>query len=115
MNEFDKVMLSRAEEYDAAKIKDILSAHFAALGVNAEFFAGKKVAVKPNLVMKKEPEAAATTHPAVLDALLSLLADMGVTPIIAESPGGVYTAARMESIYKGCGITPVAEKYGCPR
>ncbi|MBQ8447458.1 MAG: DUF362 domain-containing protein [Clostridia bacterium] len=112
MNVFDTVMLSRAEEYDAAKIKDILAAHFAALGLNAEFFAGKKVAVKPNLVMKKEPEAAATTHPAVLDALLSLLRDMNVTPVIAESPGGLYTAARMESIYKGCGITPVAEKYG---
>ena len=112
MNNFDTVMLSRAEEYDAAKIKDILAVHFAALGVGAEFFAGKKVAVKPNLVMKKEPEAAATTHPAVLDALLSLLADMGVTPVIAESPGGVYTAARMEGIYKVCGITPVAEKYG---
>ena len=57
MNVFDTVMLSRAEEYDAAKIKDILALHFSALGVNAEFFAGKKVAIKPNLVMKKEPEA----------------------------------------------------------
>ena len=71
MNNLDTVMLSRAEEYDAGKIKDILAVHFAALGVNAEFFAGKKVAIKPNLVMKKEPEAAATTHPVVLDALLS--------------------------------------------
>ena len=46
MNTNDTVMLSRAEEYDAAKIKDILRVHFAALGVSAEFFAGKKVAIK---------------------------------------------------------------------
>lgn len=106
------VAISRADKYDTAMIKDILSSHFASLGIDADFFAGKKVAIKPNLVMKKEPGAAATTHPAVLDALLSLLTDMGVTPIIAESPGGVYTQARLEGIYKVCGITEVAVKYG---
>jgi uncharacterized protein (DUF362 family)/NAD-dependent dihydropyrimidine dehydrogenase PreA subunit len=47
-----------------------------------------------------------------MDALLSLLADMGVTPIIAESPGGVYTASRLEGIYRVCGLTAVCEKYG---
>ncbi|MBQ8863064.1 MAG: DUF362 domain-containing protein [Clostridia bacterium] len=112
MSGMNTVVLSRAEEYDFAAIKSILAMHFGKIGVDAEFFAGKKVAIKPNLVMKKEPEAAATTHPVVLDALLSLLADMGVTPVIAESPGGVYTQARMEGIYKVCGITAVAEKYG---
>ena len=98
MSGMNTVVLSRAEEYDFAAIKSILAMHFGKIGVDAEFFAGKKVAIKPNLVMKKEPEAAATTHPVVLDALLSLLADMGVTPVIAESPGGVYTQARMEGI-----------------
>ena len=46
MNNFDTVMLSREAEYDAAKIKDILAVHFDALGVSADFFAGKKVAIK---------------------------------------------------------------------
>ncbi len=112
MSDFNTVVLSRAEEYDFAAIKGVLAGHFAQIGADAAFFAGKKVAIKPNLVMKKEPEAAATTHPVVLDALLSLLSDMGVAPVIAESPGGVYTQARMESIYKVCGITAVAAKYG---
>ena len=112
MSKFDVVALSRAEEYDFDNIKEILKSHFATIGADAEFFAGKKVAVKPNLVMKKEPEAAATTHPVVLDALLSLLKDLGVTPVIAESPGGLYTQARLEGIYKVCGITEVAKKYG---
>jgi hypothetical protein len=74
MNKFDTVMLSRAEEYDAAKIKDILSVHFAALGVGADFFAGKKVAVKPNLVMKKEPDKMPTlTLPWLIIAISSMV------------------------------------------
>ncbi len=112
MNAFNTVALTRAEEYNAEQIKSILASHFEAIGVDADFFKGKKVAIKPNLVMKKEPEAAATIHPAVMDALLSLLADMGVTPVIAESPGGVYTASRLEGIYRVCGLTAICEKYG---
>ncbi len=112
MDIFAAVAAARAEEYDFSKIKDVISSHFEALGITPEFFAGKKVAIKPNLVMKKEPEAAATTHPVTLDALLSVLKDMNVTPVIAESPGGIYSKTRMESIYRVCGIEAVAKKYG---
>lgn len=106
------VALSRAENYDFDLIKGILAEHFRALNVDKEFFAGKKVAIKPNLVMKKSPDAAATTHPVVLDALLSLLSDMDIRPVVAESPGGVYSKSRIESIYRVCGIEGVASKYG---
>ncbi len=109
---FAAVAASRVEEYDFEDIKIVISDHFKKLGITSEFFAGKKVVIKPNLVMKKEPEAAATTHPVTLDALLSVLADMNVLPVIAESPGGIYSKARMESIYRVCGIEAVAEKYG---
>ncbi len=112
MNKHTTVALTRAEAYDFDKIKNIFASHFEALGITRDFFAGKKVAIKPNLVMKKAPEAAATTNPVTLDALLSLLSDMGVTPIIAESPGGIYSRARLESIYRVCGIEAVAKKYG---
>ena len=90
------VALSRAENYDFDLIKGILAEHFRALNVDKEFFAGKKVAVKPNLVMKKSPDAAATTHPVVLDALLSLLSDMDIRPVVAESPGGVFKIPHRE-------------------
>ena len=106
------VALSRAENYDFDLIKGILAEHFRALNVDKEFFAGKKVAIKPNLVIKKSPDAAATTHPVVLDALLSLLSDMDIRPVVAESPGGVYSKSRIESIYRVCGIESVASKYG---
>lgn len=109
---FATVAAARVQEYDFTNIRDVISSHFEILGVTSEFFSGKKVAIKPNLVMKKTPEAAATTHPVMLDALLSVLADMNVTPIIAESPGGIYSKARMEGVYRVCGIEAVAKKYG---
>ncbi|MBQ7300914.1 MAG: DUF362 domain-containing protein [Clostridia bacterium] len=75
------------------------------LGITPAFFAGKRVAVKPNLVMKKPAEYAATTHPAVLDALLSYLDGCACADVvIAESMGGPYTEAALRGVYAACGI-----------
>ena len=62
--------------------------------------------------MKKAPEHAATVAPEVLDGLLSALDTFSCKPTIAESPGGVYSASRLDGIYKVCGITDVCEKHG---
>ena len=67
------VAVSACEAYDEKQISRILRSHFEAIGYNRTFFEGKKVVIKPNLVMKKSPDAAATTHPAVLCAMLLIL------------------------------------------
>lgn len=104
MNYSNKIAISAVSEYDADKIKAVLSAHFSALGIDAARLCGKNVVIKPNLVMKKSPDGAATTHPAVVRAVVGLLNEMGVTPVIAESPGGVYSAQRLEGFYRVCGM-----------
>lgn len=108
----EQVYVGHINEYDAEKIRSSLRASFDALGIDLSEYASKKVVIKPNFVMKKAPDGAATTHPAVLDALIGLLSEYGITPTVAESPGGTYTAARLSSIYKVCGALAVAEKYG---
>ncbi len=108
----DVVALRRVTSYDLPAVLAALRQAWDAIGLDRAFFAGKAVVVKPNLVMKKSPDAAATTHPVVLDAVLTLLDEMDVHPVIAESPGGVYSRARLESIYRGCGIAEVAERHG---
>jgi len=113
MSEYNKdVFLSKIEEYDAEKIKAELKRSFDALGIDIASYKGKRVVVKPNLVMKKSPESAATTHPAVLDSLLSIFDEHGISPVIAESPGGVYSASRLGGVYRACGIEAVAKKHG---
>lgn len=99
------VFVRRCDGYDKAALCGIVSDAIGALGWTADDFRGKTVVIKPNLVMKKPAEAAATTHPAVLDALLCYL-DRCETKevIIAESMGGPYTEGALRAVYHGCGI-----------
>ena len=106
------VLISRTGEYDAAALAEVIRTHFNMLG-GAELFSGKKVAVKPNLVAAKKPERAATTHPAMLTAVLNVIKEYSpASLIIAESPGGPYSEAALKVIYSSCGITDAAEQCG---
>lgn len=112
MNLQNTVSVRAINVYDEAAITEILRNQMESLGYTKAFFQNKKVVIKPNLVMKKAPDDAATTHPAVLAALLTVLKEKGVSPLIAESPGGLYNRQRLEGIYRTCGITEVCERHG---
>ena len=62
--------------------------------------------------MKKKPEEAVTTHPAVVEAVARLLRDRDAIVIIGDSPGGPYLPGRLKSIYRVCGIEGVALRTG---
>lgn len=107
------VSVRSASEYEPTLLREIIARQLDDIGFDKHALAGKKVVIKPNLVMKKSPEAAATTHPAVLEALLEYLSDAAPREVvIAESSGGPYTAKSLEASYNACGIRSVAEKYG---
>ncbi len=106
----DSVCIDRVCGYDADIIEAVIRRQLKALG-QTDMFKNKRVVIKPNLVMKKSPEAAATTHPAVLEAIIRILKDSAADIIIAESPGGLYTPQTLSGTYKGCGIYDVAERY----
>ncbi len=107
----DRVCLDRVDEYNVDIIEAVIRCQLDSLG-KADLFKNKRVVIKPNLVMKKSPEAAATTHPAVLEAMIRILKESAADIIIAESPGGLYTPQTLGSTYKGCGLYDVAERYG---
>ena len=108
----NKVALRACDSYDEARLIGILQEQMDIFGYDSAFFEGKKVVIKPNLVMKKSPEAAATTNPAILSALLTVLSQRGCVPMIAESPGGIFNRQRMEGIYRVCGMESAARKHG---
>ena len=108
-----KVFVAKVAEYNVNIIKNELAAAFSALGVDLSAFVGKKVVIKPNFIIKMSPDTAATTNPAVIEAVVSLCNDAGIRPVIAESPGGVYSAARLSSIYRTVGVDGLPEKYDC--
>lgn len=64
-----------------------------------------KVVIKPNLVMAKNPEFPATTHPLVIKCVVRWLKEQGVQNItLAESSGGLYNAEHMKNVYQVCGM-----------
>ncbi len=73
---------------------------------------GSRVVLKPNFVSRRKPEAAVTTHPAVLRAVIELAESAGGKVTIAESPGGPYNAAYLKSVYSACGALEAADGTG---
>lgn len=73
---------------------------------------GQTVALKPNLVMKKAPQEAVTTHPQILRAVAQEVLRVGGIPLICESPGGLFTAKSLASIYQVSGMSEAAEQSG---
>ena len=107
------VAVTECGGYDSDAIYGILKEQFAAIGAGREFFAGRRVALKPNLVAGKSPDAAVTTHPAVVEAVYRIVSESGAADVIlAESPGGSYTAPFLSKIYSATGMKDLSEKTG---
>ncbi len=104
------VALTRCTSYTESEIRRNLQRMLAELHYHENDFAGKKVCLKPNLVMAKKPETGATTHPTVLTALAKLLVEMGAAEVVvADSPGGPFAAASVNVVYRVCGLEELNE------
>jgi len=114
MSDFNKnapVYLSHCPNYDIPALVTQIKTAFEALGITDELIGGKKVLLKPNLVIAKKPELAATSHPAFLEALTSVCFDLGAASVVlADSPGGPYNAPALALVYKTCGMEAIADK-----
>ncbi len=73
-------------------------------GLESYIRPGMNVVIKPNLVSKKKPDEAVTTHPAVLRAVVKAVLKTGAKVKIAESPGGAYNSTLLKGLYSVCGV-----------
>jgi uncharacterized protein (DUF362 family)/Pyruvate/2-oxoacid:ferredoxin oxidoreductase delta subunit len=71
-------------------------------------FRGKKVLLKPNVCIDHPPERGATTHPAVLDAAISLAKELGAGTIIVGDGPAVGVKGR---VFERTGIKAVCERH----
>ncbi len=103
------VSLVRCPSYDSKTVESGVDAALSLLG-GLEIFArrGDRVLVKPNLLSGLPPEAAATTHPAVVGAVLARLNDLGAKAVVSDSPAFGWVA----KVAEGCGVAEVARRYG---
>lgn len=107
-----KVVLKYCPDY-TAQLEQYLREGLSELGGMSAFVKpGQKVLLKVNLLMKKRPEEAVTTHPSVVEAVVRLVQEAGGIPIIGDSPGGPYTVNALRAIYARSGLQEVAERTG---
>lgn len=109
----NKISITNAESYNQTVVTGAIRRHFEMLGINKEITSDMTVLIKPNLLMKRRPEEATTTHPSVVAGVIECLHELHVKDIIiAESPGGPYNKQALSGIYGASGMAEVAKKYG---
>ncbi len=107
-----KVSVVPCDNYDPEQAETALRQALQPLGGLDWVTPGMTVAVKANLVTFLKPEAAATTHPVLLCALVKLLKEKGARVIVGDSPGGLYTKVYLDRIYSVTGMKAVEEAGG---
>ncbi|QMS84776.1 DUF362 domain-containing protein [Candidatus Xianfuyuplasma coldseepsis] len=106
-----KVVVLRCESYDVDVIYDKLQYALEQLGgMESIIPKGQRILVNPNTLVGIDPSAAATTHPAVVEAVFRILQEQGYTQSYGDSPG----FGDPGRVMKKCKIAPAADKYNVP-
>jgi uncharacterized protein (DUF362 family)/NAD-dependent dihydropyrimidine dehydrogenase PreA subunit len=104
-------LVARVHCADYAQCRPALERALALLGGAQRFAApGEPLLIKPNLLAAHPPEAAVTTHPAVVDTLLSIARDLGARPVVADSPG----IGSLERVARAAGVLEVCRRHDAP-
>ncbi|MGE5631107.1 MAG: DUF362 domain-containing protein [Caulobacteraceae bacterium] len=110
----ERVNITRCGNYNFENVK---KAVYEALDgvevIKLKVVKGSRILVKTNLLMRKKPDDAVTTHPAVVEAIVRYFQEMGCKVIIGDSPGGPYAEWNLRAVYKAAGMVEVAERTGC--
>lgn len=110
MENYD-VAVVRCKTYNVEAVKPALEEALNAVNGLDFVKPGMKIIIKPNLVSFKKPDAAATTHPALLEALVEMLLARGADVTICDSPGGPHSLPLLNRVYAATGMDRV-EKLG---
>jgi uncharacterized protein (DUF362 family)/NAD-dependent dihydropyrimidine dehydrogenase PreA subunit len=109
-----QVAIARCRDYDLKAVRSVVAASLEPLGGMGRFVGrGERVLVKPNLLSSRPPEAAVTTHPAVVQAVVEEVQRAGAEPVIGDSPGGRNIGRPYEKLLRRTGMMGVAEATGC--
>lgn len=110
MENYD-VAVVRCKTYNVEAVKPALEEALNAVNGLDFVMPGMKIIIKPNLVSFKKPDAAATTHPALLEALVEMLLARGADVTIGDSHGGPHSLPLLNRVYAATGMDRL-EKLG---
>jgi uncharacterized protein (DUF362 family)/NAD-dependent dihydropyrimidine dehydrogenase PreA subunit len=99
-----KVFINKCSSYDEIQLMELFENILSNTPSIHNLKPGSNVVLKTNLLIRKKPEAAATTNPIFLRALARILLKRGFKVIIGDSPGGLFNKPFLKSIYEVCGL-----------
>lgn len=102
------VSIIKAESYDLKKIEQAIEKIFLNLDFDPGSFRGRKIAIKPNLLTSALPESGIITHPAIIQAVISIIKKNNGIPVLVESPA----FHPLERVLKKTGIDVIIEREG---
>ena len=103
------VSVVRCGEYDRPKTMLAVQDAVGLLGGMGEFVKpGDRVLIKPNLLKARPPEAAVTTHPEVVRAVIRLVQEQGGKALVGDSPG----MGDLKKVAERAGILDVVNEEG---
>lgn len=84
----EKVVAGRCDGYAQSLVDDALERLLRPLGGMERYVRpGQLVLLKPNMLAAKPPDAAVTTHPALVAAVVKLVRAAGAEVVVGDSPG----------------------------
>lgn len=107
-----KVSVYKCSDYEYEKIKHIVFKSLEYSEISRKIFKNAKIFIKANLLMKKDPEDAVTTHPNLVRALSEFFIEKGCIVTIGDSPAGPFTENALKGIYSSCKMDEAANLSG---
>jgi uncharacterized protein (DUF362 family)/Pyruvate/2-oxoacid:ferredoxin oxidoreductase delta subunit len=102
----NKVSVRRCTEYEPGTILDHIRDIYNK--TSGPEVAGKRVLLKPNILSDVDPSKCVSTHPVVLEAMITFLQEKGATVVVGDSPAVHRKGFRPEK----SGIAEVCRKTG---
>jgi uncharacterized protein (DUF362 family) len=104
-----QVTVERVAGYQRDRVREGVARLLEPLGGMERFVKpGERVLLKPNLLSAKPPEAAVTTHPEVLRAVIESVQKAGGVALVGDSPG----IGKPRRVAERAGLLEVIEATG---
>lgn len=103
------ISIVKCEDYNPETVAYALDQLLSLTGGLDWVSSGMKIVIKANLVTFMKPDAAGTTHPALLCELVKRLCEKGADVVVGDSPGGIYTSAFVNKVYSVTGMNRIKD------
>lgn len=102
----NKVALRKCKDYDLNEVFNLISEIYKVC--EGPDVSGKKVLVKPNILIDSDPSKCISTHPVVVEAMIRFLQSVGAVVFVGDSPAVHLRGFKSEK----SGIYQVCQKTG---